>query len=69
MVLGNRNRKNVLASELSQRKAPCRNSNVPKQGGNKILWAHYADKVKARLGELKPTIVYIKGTDLLPPCE
>jgi hypothetical protein len=37
--------------------------------GNKILWAHYPDKVRARLGELKPTMVYIKGTDLLPPCE
>jgi hypothetical protein len=37
--------------------------------GNKILWAHNPDKVKARLGELKPTMVYIKGTDLLPRWE
>lgn len=37
--------------------------------GNRILWAHYPDKVKLRLGgRLSYNVVYIKGTDLLPPC-
>lgn len=37
--------------------------------GNRIMWAHYPDKVKLRLGgRLGYNVVYIKGTDLLPPC-
>lgn len=37
--------------------------------GNRIMWAHYPDKVKQRLGgRLSDEAVYIKGTDLLPPC-
>ncbi len=36
--------------------------------GNRIMWAHYPDKVKRRLGRLTDEVVYIKGTDLLPPC-
>jgi hypothetical protein len=37
--------------------------------GNKLLWAHYPEKVKARLGgRLGPNFVYIKGTELLPAC-
>lgn len=37
--------------------------------GNFIVWAHYPDKVKQRLGgRLTAKPVYIKGTDLLPPC-
>ena len=37
--------------------------------GNKLLWGHYPEKVRARLGQLTPYMVYIKGTDLLPPRE
>lgn len=37
--------------------------------GTRIMWAHYPDKVKLRLGgRLSADPVYIKGTDLLPPC-
>lgn len=36
------------------------------EDATKILWAHYPEKVRARLGQLTP---YMKGTDLLPPCE
>ena len=37
--------------------------------GNGILWESYPEHVKARLGRLTPYMVYIKGTDLLPPCK
>jgi hypothetical protein len=38
--------------------------------GNFIVWMHYPDKVKQRLGgRLTAEPVYIKGTDLLPPCK
>jgi hypothetical protein len=38
--------------------------------GNRKMWAYYPDKVKQRLGgRLTAEPVYIKGTDLLPPCK
>jgi hypothetical protein len=38
--------------------------------GNRIMWAHYPDRVKQRLGgRLSDKPVYIKGTDVLPPCK
>ena len=38
--------------------------------GNRILWSHYPDKVKLRLGgRLGEQMVYMKGTELLPPCK
>jgi hypothetical protein len=38
--------------------------------GNRIVWSHYPAHVKARLGgRLSPDFVYIKGTELLPPCK
>ena len=37
--------------------------------GTQTMWAHYPDKVKIRLGgRLSDDVVYIRGTDLLPPC-
>jgi hypothetical protein len=37
--------------------------------GNKILWSHYPPSLREWLGELKPTMVFIKGTELLPLCK
>ena len=37
--------------------------------GNKLLWDAYPAHVKVKLGMLTDQLVYIKGTDLLPPCE
>jgi hypothetical protein len=37
--------------------------------GNRLLWNSYPENVKARLGRLTPYMVFIKGTDLLPPCK
>jgi hypothetical protein len=36
---------------------------------NKMLWEGYPEKVRARLGQLTPQIVWIKGTELLPECK
>jgi hypothetical protein len=37
--------------------------------GNRIMWSHYPEKVKARLGgRLSYDFVYIRGTELLPHC-
>ena len=33
------------------------------------LWESYPEKVKARLGQLTPQMVWIKGTELLPECK
>lgn len=33
------------------------------------VWERYPEKVKARLGTLTANMVYMKGTELLPPCE
>lgn len=39
------------------------------EAGNRVLWLHYPEKVRAKLGVLMPYMVYIKGTDLLPACK
>jgi hypothetical protein len=37
--------------------------------GNRLLWLHYPEKVRAKLGgRLGTDMVYIKGTELLPKC-
>ena len=37
--------------------------------GNQVMWSHYPEHVKAKLGgRLSPDMVYIRGTELLPPC-
>jgi hypothetical protein len=33
-----------------------------------LMWAQYPEHVRARLGQLTPDMVYIKGTELLPAC-
>jgi hypothetical protein len=38
--------------------------------GNRLFWAHYPEKVKTRLGgRLSEEMVYLRGTELLPPCK
>lgn len=39
------------------------------EGANKVLWASYPILVQLKLGELKPNMVWIKGTELLPACK
>ena len=36
--------------------------------GTNLVWAQYPEHVRARLGQLTPDMVYIKGTELLPAC-
>ena len=36
--------------------------------GTNLMWAQYPEHVRARLGQLTPEMVYIKGTELLPAC-
>ena len=36
--------------------------------GTNLVWAQYPEHVRARLGQLTPEMVYIKGTELLPAC-
>ena len=33
-----------------------------------LMWSQYPEHVRARLGQLTPDMVYIKGTELLPAC-
>jgi hypothetical protein len=37
--------------------------------GTRILWSYYPETVKAKLGELTPNLVWIKGHELLPRCK
>lgn len=37
--------------------------------GNQIMWNHYPESVKVKLGsKLSPDMIYIKGTDLIRAC-
>jgi hypothetical protein len=37
--------------------------------GTRILWSYYPETVKAKLGQLTPQMVWIKGRELLPKCK